>query len=113
MQDIYKWVVVYQDGTFTEEFDDARPDGRGFAELEDKPIMGVELWESPPVSSVHRVSVPNGAIPVFFRRRYIALTGIGERNTVHCIGWKREESACYLFIFPDGSSLMTDDLQAV
>jgi len=31
MQDIYKWVVVYQDGTFTEEFDDARPDGRGFA----------------------------------------------------------------------------------
>ncbi len=113
MQDIYTWRVIYQDETYTDEFDETRPDGRGFAELEDKPIIGIELHDF--LKAVASVAFPHkeDVQPVFFRRRYIALTGIGERSTVHCIGWKWEESACYLFVFADGSSLMTDDLQAV
>ena len=109
--DLYQWVVIYQDGTFTEEFDALRPDGRGFSEIEEKPIMGIELWGKS--LSIRRVSVPKDAQPIFFRRRYIGLDGSGQQRTVHCIGWKRGEAGVYLFVFDDGSTLLSDDLQAV
>jgi hypothetical protein len=118
MQDRYTWLVTYSDGTNTEEFDDARPDGRGWAEIEqDKSVKSIALLPTIPFDDVaHTVLIPDGATPIFFRRRTIALDGSGseqERTTAHCIGWKREEQAVYLFVFPDGSTLLSDDLQAV
>jgi hypothetical protein len=114
MQDKYMWQVIYADGTFTAEYDLGRSDGRGFAEIEDKTVKHICLLNLG--LAVHTVNIPDGAQPVFFRRRMIALDGSGSeqgRSTVHCIGWKRAESACYLFVLPDGSTLLSDDLQAV
>ncbi|MBA2285832.1 MAG: hypothetical protein H0W02_10135 [Ktedonobacteraceae bacterium] len=69
---------------------------------------------------IYVVSVPAGAVPVFFRRRSIELTPEGSivtRKTTHCIGWKHDiafdDRAVYLFVQADGSTLLTDDVQAV
>ncbi len=34
-------------------------------------------------------------------------------KTAHCIGWKRGDEAIYLFVLSDGSTLLTDNLQAI
>jgi hypothetical protein len=110
MADLYQWRVIFHDGTSTTEYDDARPDGRGFAEREDKPVKALLLDDH------YSVSIPAGAAPVFFRRRTIEMHEEGQRigSVTHCIGWKRDESAAvYLFVFEDGSTLLTDDVQAV
>jgi hypothetical protein len=117
VKDVYQWRVVYQDGTVTDEYDNARPDGRGFGERKAKPVAEIRLMTWHPFNDhEHRVDIPDGATAVFFRRRSIVLnptTGEGGRTTVHCIGWKREQEAVYLFVFDDSSTLLTSDLQAV
>ena len=120
MQDIYPWLVTYEDGTTTAEYDAVRTDGRGWAEIETKPITSLALVAlDGRVAHVVHLN-PTFEAPVFFRRRQIALDGSGNeqgRVTTHCIGWKStvpfEQSAVYLFVFPDGTTLLTDDLQAV
>lgn len=111
--DIYTWQAVHHDESVTPEFDADRPDGRGFAEVV-RPVKRLQLSKP---DQWHRVAIPEGATPTFFRRRKIAtnpVTGLHERSTVaHCIGWKRGEQECYLFVFEDGSTLLTSDLQAV
>jgi hypothetical protein len=66
---------------------------------------------------VHQVDIPDGAQAVFLRRRMLAINPMNEQlqhaSTIHCIGWKRGEDAVYLFIRDDGSTLLTNDLQAV
>jgi hypothetical protein len=114
MQDQYIWSVIYVDGTVMGEY--GRVEGRGFAEIGDKHVKALDIEPLPQHLHAHRILVPDGAQPVFFRRRTIALDGSANeqgRSTVHCIGWKQEESAVYLFVFEDGSTLLSDDLQAV
>lgn len=114
-KDVYTWRVTYQDGTATDEFDESRPDGRGFAEREDKPVQTITLARGE--VEVQSMSIPEGAESVFFRRRFILFDpNTNEqtlRHTVHCIGWKRGEEASYLFVYNDGTTFLTDDLQAV
>lgn len=117
IQDAYMWRVVYADGTLTDEFDAARPDGRGWHEREGKPVKDIWLawthWED---NAVHHVSLPEGAEPVFVRRRRIVTGPDGTecgRETVHVIGWKQGERGAYLFIFADGSTLLSADFNAV
>lgn len=116
--DAYTWSVVHQDGTETPEFDDVRPDGRGFAEIDIATAMTLELLPREQWSQAHVVHIPPGAVPVFFRRRTVTITlnNGGEATpepTVHCIGWQRDADAVYLFVFDDDSTLLSTDLQAV
>lgn len=113
-RDAYQWRVIYQDGTVTDEYDDIRPDGRGWAERENKPVAEIHLMAND--CSEHQMSIPSGVTPVFFRRRSIELdpnSSSQTHRTVHCIGWRHGEQATYLFILPNGSTLLTGDFQAV
>jgi hypothetical protein len=115
--DAYTWCAIYQDGTTIQEFDETNSVGRGFAEVDSAQVKALELQ---PVDGQHlpsrHVALPAGATPVFFRRRKIELDPNSNeqmRSTVHCIGWKRDDQAVYLFIHDDGSVLLTSDIQAV
>jgi hypothetical protein len=111
-KDAYTWTAFYEDGSSIREYD--HPDGHGFAVVDSAQVKRLAL-----VCDLrsHSVVVPSGAEPVFFRRRSIIVNLVDEstesRQTVHCIGWKHDDKAVYLFVFEDGSTLLTDDLQAV
>jgi len=115
IQNVYVWQVLHHNGETTPEYDEAAPSGRSFAAVDTSSVSAISLLSlvRPSVS----VRVPEGATPVFFRRKGTVLslvTGEEQRYpTVHCIGWKREEAACYLFIDEGGNILLTDDFQAV
>jgi hypothetical protein len=113
-RDAYTWGVQYVDDTCIAEYD--REEGRGFAEVEQSRVK-VLLLLSLAGDVFHSVDIPQGATPIFFRRRSIAINLLQEesspRPTVHCIGWKRGDEAIYLFVFDDSSTLLTTDLQAV
>lgn len=119
VQDQYEWFVQYKDASWHAEFDETRPDGRGFLEIDQAQIQRIALgfYDGEYFHFYHQVAVPEGAQPVFFRRRTRtispALQEIIQTDTIHCIGWKAGEVAVYLFIHADGSTLLTDDLQAV
>lgn len=108
MGDIYSWRVTYHDDTeITED------QAGGFANVDQARVKAVELrpgWGD----DLHRVEVPDGAVPVFFRRRQIVVSpeGLTPGSITHCIGWKRGDEAVYLFVQSDGSTLLTNDLQA-
>lgn len=114
-QGMYHWWAVYTDDSCIGELD--RDEGRVFAEVDLAHVKTLVLlpckWDGPS----HGVDIPQGATPVFFRRRSIKLHPLqgetGNRTTTHCIGWKRGDEATYLFCFDDGSTLLTSDLQAV
>jgi hypothetical protein len=116
VKDAYTWGAIYTDGSSIGEYDD--PGGLGFAAVDSTQVkrLGLLNASSPHLAS-HSVDIPPGATPIFFRRRSIELGPIvGEeqgRSTVHCIGWKRGDEAVYLFVYDDGSTLLTNDLQAV
>lgn len=114
-QDVYTWHALYGEDNSISEFD--RPEGRGFAEVEGVCVKTLLLTPLAGVGTVHRIDIPMGARPIFFRRRSIeigALQGdVQRRTTTHCIGWKDDEQEVYLFVFDDGSSFLSNDLQAV
>lgn len=116
-QDTYTWQVQYTDGTLTNEYDEARPDGREWSAREEKSVQSIILLPVEQATEVHSIPIPEDATPIFFRRRSIAFNpNTGEqqsRPTVHCIGWKRNTEAVYLFVFDSGQTLLTNDLQAV
>lgn len=109
--DAHTWCATYHNGALVPEYNDDRPDGRGFAEVDASQVKVLSL------SSAHHVMIPDGAEPVFFRRRVIAVnpnTDEQQTSTVaHCIGWKKSDDACYLFVFDNGSTILTTDLNAV
>jgi hypothetical protein len=115
LTDAYTWQVRVGD-TWTLEYDDERPDGRGFAEIQGT-IRCIDLLPTTGHSIVHSVLIPEDATPVFFRRRSIEIDpndgGQEQSTAAHCIGWKRDDQAVYMFVFEDGSTLLTNDLQAV
>ncbi len=107
MPDVYTWRAVYIDGTSIDENEE-----NSFTNDVNKENVA-SLFLLP----LHRVDVPNGCHPIFFRRRSVEINPMnGEENgrpTVHCIGWKRGDEGTYLFVFDDGSAFLTNDLQAV
>lgn len=109
-KDVYEWFVLYKDGSSIREYDN--PDGHGFSAVDSANVKQLTLTSS---FCSHSVDVPDGATPVFFRRRSIEMHPDGQTQlpSVHCIGWKRENTAVYLFISEDGSTLLTDNLQAI
>lgn len=115
-QEAYTWGAIYDDDTLINEYD--REEGLGFAEVNQSRVKALFLYptcgEGLPYNGV---KIPQGATPIFFRRRRIVINLAQEtsasRPTVHCIGWKKADEAVYLFVFDDGSTLLTNDLQAV
>lgn len=116
-KDAYTWRIAYQDGGCLDEYDEIRTDGRGWAEREAKPVQTVSLLWAAQATEAASITLPDGATPVFFRRRTLTINpnddSIAPCQTVHCIGWKRGDKVCYLFVFDDGRTLLTDNLQAV
>lgn len=114
-QDAFTWYALYENDDFISEYD--RPEGRGFAEVESARVKTLLLIPCRGMEASHRVDVPAGATPIFFRRRSVEINPLqeetGNRTTTHCIGWKRGAQAVYLFVFDDGSTLLTNELQAV
>lgn len=111
IKDVYTWMALYHDESAIQEYD--HPDGHGFAIVDSARVKRLTLASE---SCSHSVNVPNGATPVFFRRRGIVVQpggGQAPLPTVHCIGWKHEDKAVYLFVGEDGSTLLTDDFQAI
>lgn len=111
IKDAYVWCAIYADDTLLAENAE-----NCFADVDQSRATSLLLIRLDGGLS-HRVDVPPGATPIFFRRRSIEINLVQEasvpRPTVHCIGWKRGDEACYLFVFDDGSTLLTSDLQAV
>ncbi len=108
----YTWRAVYEDDK-THIYENA---GNSFAEVDQSRVKAVLLLSLNGNAS-HRVDIPAGAQAVFFRRHSTVVRLADESETklpvVHCIGWKQEDRAVYLFVSDDGSTLLTTDLQAV
>jgi hypothetical protein len=114
-KEAYTWAAIYTDGSFIAEYEPGCPEGHGFAEVDSTRVKQMRIASNDLHLRSHYIEIPEGATPVFFRRRSIALQPSGGETlpTAHCIGWKQGESAVYLFVFNDGSTLLTNDLQAV
>ncbi|SRR6266571_3206832 len=112
VKDAYTWCALYKDRLALDEEGAAH----GFASALANSVESVLLIPTDLGRSVHRVSIPEGATPVFFRRRTVAFHP-DESTTagpvVHCIGWKRDDDGVYLFVGSDGTTLLSDNLQAV
>ena len=110
-QETYTWRAVYDEHSYHQENAE-----NSFADVDHARVKTLLLIPLQGGAS-HRVDIPSGATPVFFRRRSIEVNPLqGEtqsRPTVHCIGWKHDEQAVYLFAFDSGNTLLTSDLQAV
>lgn len=113
-RDIYTWRVVYDDDC-TAIYENAENSFADVDPLRVKTLLLLPL-EGTECEPQH-IDIPHGAQAVFFRRRSIEINPLAEesspRPTVHCIGWKRGDEAIYLFVFDNGSTLLTDNLQAV
>lgn len=112
----YIWSVTYHDGSQIHEFDDPNSTGRSFAEVDSNRARLLELQPNTEQARRQSVLVPLGALPIFFRRGRTEIkfeSGAAEHTTIHCIGWKRDDQAVYLFVFADGSTLLTNDPQVV
>ncbi len=65
---------------------------------------------------VVRVQIPDGKLPIFFRRSKLLLTSPQITNErVTCIGYRDKETGdgSYVFVRPDGQIIMTNDAWGV
>ncbi|HTJ49434.1 MAG TPA: hypothetical protein VL443_08290 [Cyclobacteriaceae bacterium] len=109
----YSWTIIYKNGNFFNEYDCAGK--RKFSDIDIKDVKHLRLDPMEIGLQTHFVNIPEGAEPIFFRRTQIAFAPEKVENllTAHCIGWKKENTAVYLFVFSDGSTILSDDLQTV
>lgn len=111
MQEYYTWQALYSDDSRLDEHDAVQ----GFASVDQERVAILSLLSNG--VPVHSVTISGGAQAVFFRRKSLVLNLMDESakqgQTIHCIGWKRGEEAAYLFVFANGTTLLTSDLQAV
>jgi hypothetical protein len=109
--DIWHWRARYTDGSVIDEYD--RPEGRGFAEVEQHRLAAVELVPQRPglAAPCVEIDVSRGLRPVFFRRRTIELSlsgGEAAHATVTALGWARGDERALLFCHEGGRIVLTD-----
>jgi hypothetical protein len=114
VQDIYTWRAYY-DNNATDYLDESHAVA-GFGSVDLARCTSITLINQANLT-LYVVEVPAGAQAVFFRRRRVAISLSDEsckpQGTVHCIGWKRsDEEVAYLFVYEDGSALLSNNLQA-
>ena len=117
MQDAYTWLVEYDDGTvFPELQEDGSP--RPFGEVDIPRVK--QLWVRPSNGTPlppYGVTLQDEQRPVFFRRRGLTLrSATGEQvpePEITVVGWEDGNVASYLFVFRDGSAVLSSDRNAV
>jgi hypothetical protein len=121
--DLWTWAVVYSDGV---RFLECRGEGQRHAAYADIDLDRVQAMALLPMREglsqyVVKMTSPDMR-PVFFRRRYVEVNVGAEsvvgRQTIHCLGYQfATPGGCkvehYTFVFEDGSTLLTNDRQAV
>lgn len=118
MAEDYIW-RAHLDDHVLDELDDqgvARP----FAAIDLSRLKALEIFSQSDPARTYIVPIDGTMRPIFFRRRRIETTMDGTdvgRSTVTCVGWQKTERGrniqSFLFLFADGSSVMTDDRNAV
>lgn len=112
-RELYTWRAVYDDGKSAHY----ENEGNSFADVDKERVSKLFLLPLTEKGSVHGIDIPIDAQPVFFRRRSIEISltdgSKDQHPTKHCIGWKNDATALYLFVFEDDSTLLSDDLNAV
>lgn len=112
MDDAYRWLARYTDGTVLREYEDDGTE-HGFADVDQARLASFELLprSGPPV-----ILVPSEDVrPFFFRRRRIALGPDGAeqgRSTVTILGYRvtegGHERAGYIGLYEDGTARISD-----
>jgi hypothetical protein len=109
----YTWRAIYDDDR-TAVYENIH---NSFADVDQARVKTVLLVPLTEGRAPHRLDIPQGAQALFFRRRRVELNPHDEQiqtlPPVHCIGWKKNTQAIYLFVFENGSTLLTENLQAV
>lgn len=120
MHEQYTWRAHYLDGT---ELDELGPDGvaRPFAIIDLAQVAALEAVPQEPGLVAHTVRITEGMRPIWFRRRRVEVDlESGEQlgmSTITCLGYQATENGhnvqSFLFLFFDGSTLHTNDREAV
>ena len=71
-KDTFTWHFTYHNGIQVPEFDQSRPDGRALADVDMSQVKQLDLDTSDMLGK-HSVVIPDGANPVFLRRRRIVI----------------------------------------
>lgn len=121
MSDVYNWIAYYNDGTILQEID---PEGdHGFADIDHSKLVQFLLVPQKegfyPV--VVSINVAEGQRLIFFRRTKIDfnITNGTEshRDRITCVGYQQTVQgtnvSVYNFIMPDGTSMLSNDHNAV
>jgi hypothetical protein len=101
----HTWVAFTADGALHTEHDH----GSLRAIPQESPVVrvGVVATDAPDDSTRHySVLVPEGGTPICFWR--ISLTEYQERSAITVIGWERDNERTLLWVYDDGSCLLTD-----
>ena len=115
--DLWLWRVYYRDGEILNEYDE-NGNARGWASVDlERGVDKIILVPSRDDLSMHALVVPPTAkAPVVFRRRTITIktnpdddTPIPDVPAITCAGWE----GAYIFLFHDGSFVLSDNRDAV
>jgi len=115
--DLWTWLVQYQDETVLPECQGTSMPHAAWANVDKTRVKNIVLV--PRQEGLEQVVVDVGAhSPVFFRRRYKELNfnGLQEvsQQNIHCLGYEDADGAGnYVFVFEDGSVLLSANRNAV
>lgn len=118
--DLWYWEAIYDDGTTLEELED---DGtlHGFREIDQERLVAFILRPLLPHLPQYAVQLNPGKRLIFFRKRRKTLDmNTGEQRDeppYQCIGYQETVNGknvkSYVFVNIEGSSLLTDEMDAV
>ena len=125
-QDAWHWVAHYTDNGTIGEYeldDDGNEVAHSWQHIDMSKFHYLELIPQRPWLGRHILALPDGARPIFFRRR-LALQELDSQQVVDsgirpitCIGWQKtvegKNVASFTFLLEDGTSVLSDDRDAV
>jgi hypothetical protein len=115
--DLWSWLVQYHDETILPECQGTSMPHNAWAKVEKTKVKNIVLVPRKP--GLEQVVVDVGAhSPVFFRRRYKELNISGgqevSQQNIHCLGYEAADgTGNYVFVFEDGSVLLSTNRNAV
>ena len=114
--DDYQWVAHYADGTRVPEYVDGV--ARGWRDVAHARVVALSLIPTDPNQDVIRLELPQGAMPVLFRRRSVTVAyqdgwPVTSRETITVIGWESATASHYLAVSANGDVHATPDREAL
>lgn len=119
-RDAWTWLVVYRDGSMLHECDGQNPHA-AYADIDIEQVDKMALIPLRDGLPQLVVQIAPGMRPIFFRRRLIELQiadgdTVGSQ-TIHCLGYSTNgngpRTEHFTFVFDDGSTLLSNDRNAV